>query len=333
MLLYHLYCSSTLIIRQEYLVADDHLKSSLPPVIMAAFSMLPHLLAAQIMAQNTLLAQSYTLLHDFCSEESFPEPPHEASQIISTWDAGFRPVKQEIETGLACVKGGKTVLQPMRLEEKPHGSVTGLNIRNGISAQRHPSTPRIEDRPHGSVTGMNIRNGVTAPRRSSNQASSLGAPSSPAISAVTDPPSPDDRENQRPRITSVPSQTSLSLATPNYSSSAITSPSPGDPSTHAPAGPRADYFTRDRQPSGSSLASIAAGKKKPPPPPPKRLPSTQGFWVTALYEFAGQGQGDLAFREGDRIKVVKKTDSTDDWWEGELKGVQGSFPANYCQPT
>ena len=84
------------------------------------------------------------------------------------------------------------------------------------------------------------------------------------------------------------------------------------------------------------MASIAAAKKKPPPPPPpkpKRLPSTQDHWVTAIYDFAGQGQGDLVFREGDKIRVVKKTDSTDDWWEGDLRGVQGSFPANYCQPV
>lgn len=77
------------------------------------------------------------------------------------------------------------------------------------------------------------------------------------------------------------------------------------------------------------MASIAASKKKPPPPPPqKRL---QEVWVVALYEFAGQGEGDLVFREGDRIRVVKKTESTDDWWEGELRGVKGSFPANYCR--
>jgi SH3 domain len=53
--------------------------------------------------------------------------------------------------------------------------------------------------------------------------------------------------------------------------------------------------------------------------------------VTALYDFGGQGEGDLVFKEGDRIKVIKKTESTDDWWQGELRGVRGSFPANYCQ--
>ena len=41
--------------------------------------------------------------------------------------------------------------------------------------------------------------------------------------------------------------------------------------------------------------------------------------------------GSVFFTEGYWIKVVKKTDSRDDWWTGELRGVQGSFPANYCQ--
>ena len=39
----------------------------------------------------------------------------------------------------------------------------------------------------------------------------------------------------------------------------------------------------------------------------------------------------VAVRAEDRIRVVKKTNSTDDWWEGELAGVQGYFPANYVE--
>ena len=250
------------------------------------------------MTQNTLLAHYYTTLHDYCDEERFPDPPPSASDIIASWDADFRPVKQQVESGIVCVATGKTVQKPMRLEEKGPS-----NVRNG-----NPSSN--SRRPSGNA---------------------LIALPSPAVSASSGEPSPD--ANVRPRISSIPSQTSLSLATPNYSTSSLLCPT-SDGSAHAPAGPRADYFGRDRLPSTSSLASIAAAKKKPPPPPPpKRLPSAQGVWVIALYDFVGEGQGDLSFREGDKIKVVKKTGSTDDWWEGDLRGVSGSFPANYCQPA
>ncbi|KAF8460326.1 hypothetical protein BDZ91DRAFT_739567 [Kalaharituber pfeilii] len=83
--------------------------------------------------------------------------------------------------------------------------------------------------------------------------------------------------------------------------------------------------------STGTTASAIAAKKKPPPPPPKPKPKKfdNAVYVTALYTFEGQAEGDLAFKEGDRIKVTKKTDSIDDWWEGELDGRKGEFPANY----
>ena len=75
---------------------------------------------------------------------------------------------------------------------------------------------------------------------------------------------------------------------------------------------------------------LGIGKKKPPPPP-KKKPSFQVQYVTALYDFDAMNIGDLSFKEGDRIKIVKKTASMQDWWDGELRGSQGAFPANYCQ--
>ena len=284
-------------ISQEYNVADDRLKSTLPPIITATYSLLPHLLAAQIVTQNALLSHYYTLLHSYCQEENFPSPPPPMGTVIQTWDTDFRPVQQEIETNIACVASGKGRRAPMKSEVSP------------------------------------LRNGYPHRRQLSGQLLGLKPPVSPSIDASPAPPSPDP--NTRPGILSIPSQTSLSLSTPNYTPSTLTSPSPSEfltPASHAPAGPRADYFSRDRLASTSSISSIASAKKKPPPPPPKRFPSAnQGVWVTALYDFNGQGDGDLVFREGDRIRVTKKTESTDDWWEGELRGVGGSFPANYCQ--
>ena len=66
-------------------------------------------------------------------------------------------------------------------------------------------------------------------------------------------------------------------------------------------------------PPSNSLASIAAGKKKPPPPPPKKknFGGAKDIWVKAIFAFEGQTVEDLSFDEGDQIRVIKKTNSTD----------------------
>jgi amphiphysin len=163
-------------------------------------------------------------------------------------------------------------------------------------------------------SNLRVFSGLTGRRTSPSNASSgsvspnpdarlMRIPSSNAI-AVSPPhasPSPDPSASYTPDFPSA-------RLTPSSSYSA-----------HSPAGPSADYFQR------------AATKKKPPPPPPKRIGSDLGLYAVALYSFDGQSAGDLSFKESDRIKVIKKTDSTDDWWEGELRGRKGSFPANYCK--
>ena len=67
-------------------------------------------------------------------------------------------------------------------------------------------------------------------------------------------------------------------------------------------------------------------KKPPPPPPLKPKPKPAVTYVVALYDFAAQADGDLDFKAGDRIEVVERTDSTEDWWTGKLNGRQGVFP-------
>lgn len=86
-----------------------------------------------------------------------------------------------------------------------------------------------------------------------------------------------------------------------------------------------------RTPSSSSLASVDVKKKKPPPPPPKPSISPKPEFVVAKYDFSGESEGDLVFATGSRIKVIKKTDSLEDWWEGEFNGKRGQFPRNYCE--
>jgi hypothetical protein len=49
----------------------------------------------------------------------------------------------------------------------------------------------------------------------------------------------------------------------------------------------------------------------------------------ALYEFPGPNQGDLPFQKGDVIHILRKIDHG--WWEGELRGKIGIFPANFVE--
>lgn len=90
-------------------------------------------------------------------------------------------------------------------------------------------------------------------------------------------------------------------------------------------------WTKSQQ--GMYLAQAAAAKKKPPPPPrPTPKATRHDEFVVAEYDFTG-GVGDLSFSTGDIIKVVRKTATDQDWWQGELHNVRGSFPANYCKPV
>jgi hypothetical protein len=60
-----------------------------------------------------------------------------------------------------------------------------------------------------------------------------------------------------------------------------------------------------------------------PPPPQQNLPKCQ-----ALYNYTAQENDELTLRKGDIITIVKEHP---DWWEGELNGRVGVFPANYVQ--
>lgn len=43
----------------------------------------------------------------------------------------------------------------------------------------------------------------------------------------------------------------------------------------------------------------------------------------ALFNFTGEQSGDLVFHKGDIITIVKKTDTQNDWWTGQLNNREG----------
>ncbi|KAL1305909.1 hypothetical protein AAFC00_004052 [Neodothiora populina] len=333
----------------EYHEADEHIKQVLPPLVDAVSRLLPYLLATQIMIQHSLIAQLYTAVYGFCQQQGMPVSPPELEDVVAEFSAEFDPLRNEVEGGLGLIANGKAVHQPMEFVDNKQGSLTGLGLRNALAEKRNgshgslprPSMPsflsrkeeaRVEEeeaptkptRPgRHSFTNSAVHDEEEAPPEKPPRPGSARHFALPSHAVSPSRMSPGGQYNQRPAASpSGHSDTSSPYLTPQGGSQRVSRPSGGS-----------DYFGGDRKPSpglSSSMASGIAAKKKPPPPvPAKRIHSSQGLTVTALYDFAGQNPGDLSFQEGDKIRIIKKTESTNDWWQGEIRGVTGAFPANY----
>jgi len=62
------------------------------------------------------------------------------------------------------------------------------------------------------------------------------------------------------------------------------------------------------------------------------LDPTEGVGrAIALHDFDAVEPNDLSFSKGDIIVVVKKTERTNDWWQGRVGTREGNFPANYVE--
>ncbi|KAI0434799.1 hypothetical protein F5Y09DRAFT_188903 [Xylaria sp. FL1042] len=309
---------------EDFHAADAHLRETLPPIVAAAFNIVPLLISSVVTLQNRFLGLYYTALHTYCEKHGFPSPPPPMDEVIAAWSAGYEPVKREFES-ITCIATGKAVRQPMKLPDDPCFQDRG---RPGS-----PSTPTLKANGfRRSSSGLASTSGSIVPPRPNRIPSTTSLSSHPSP-VLTPRPSAGNNYVISNNLTPTDFTTASRLGqqlTPAVSPNSMR--------------PRSDYFDK-RPPSTASTttstpsintttssASSVPPKKKPPPPPPKRAVSKHlDEFVVAQYAFSGQGKGDLSFREGDRIKIVKKTDTLDDWWVGELGGVEGSFPANYCK--
>ena len=267
-----------------------------------------------------------------------PAPALES--VVSDWDSAFTPLRHEVESGLEMLASGKAVHQPMELPDKKQGTVTGLGLRNAF-ADRRKSSQGSGTFTRPSVPSFFNRGGKQQQQQQHHEEedSPPTRPARPSVGGYSPHSHIDDDEAPPAKPPRPDSSSPSKLRIPSSSRLTSAGSSPASPhmtplsnnTTPSRASGSGDYFSRDGKPTASSMASSVAAKKKPPPPPAKRLPSAQGQFVTALYDFVGQNPGDLSFNEGDKIRVTKKTASTNDWWEGEVSGVKGSFPANYVE--
>jgi myosin-1 len=70
----------------------------------------------------------------------------------------------------------------------------------------------------------------------------------------------------------------------------------------------------------------STGRSLPQPNPPPS--NAQKPKCKALYNYTSQENDELTIRKGDVITIIKEHP---DWWEGELNGTVGVFPANYVE--
>lgn len=88
---------------------------------------------------------------------------------------------------------------------------------------------------------------------------------------------------------------------------------------------------------GSELPTSTSTAKKAPPPTRPKPKFTAANHVTgpnqavAKFTFEAAQPGDLSFKRGDVITIVKRTDKESDWWTGRIGEREGIFPSNYVQ--
>lgn len=314
----------------------------MPPIVTSAFKIIPHLLAAICLIQNRLLGMYYTALHQYCEDNDFPSPPPPMEDVIAKWAANYKPAQKEFES-VGCIARGRAIYQALHIADDPGAH----NRKSPVSPMASDGRRSVSGLISSGSNGTNDGPGPMPPRP--NRIASTS--SIPSQAASIDPPSPQaglrNPSFSKPSYTasnsSLLAPTDFTTASNMYGSSPVPSPnslrSRTDYFSNASARPStASTAASSTSPSLSKAVSPGGGpggglavKKKPPPPPPKRRAMAAEEFVVAQFAFSGQGAGDLSFSEGDRIRIVKKTDTDQDWWVGELAGVKGSFPANYCK--
>jgi hypothetical protein len=290
---------------QAFHAADEAMRANLPGLIQAIYALAPRLVHALCMVQNTLLGHYYTALHDFCQQYGYLIPTPEWRQVQAEFDDVFGTAKRDTES-ISTLQRGKAVNQAFYSRSDSQQTRT-VSHRNGLTPVR--SNGRLP--PPVPTQGMSVTppplDLSTRPARTVSN-TSYGRPSPP------------------------PSTASFHTAATDYFVPPGSAGATTRRTSSQPASPYLGSGGSVASAAVSAAASIASKKKPPPPPPPKRKTSAQQQdYVIAQYDFAGEGVGDLSFREGDKILVVQRTVSQNDWWEGECRGMRGSFPANYCK--
>lgn len=130
----------------------------------------------------------------------------------------------------------------------------------------------------------------------------------------------DDVYDRQPSSAGAPSRTYSSRANPNETFDTLERRSRGNSMAYGD-----DYSYSDRPRPG-----------RPTAPKPVFTPQKTGALgpnqARAKFTFDAEAKGDLGFKKGDVITILKRTQNETDWWTGQLDGKTGIFP-RYANPA
>lgn len=98
---------------------------------------------------------------------------------------------------------------------------------------------------------------------------------------------------------------------------------------------RSNTYGSDRV---SAYANFGSEKKQPPGRPTAPKPmfganktggSAGPDQAVAKFTFDADQPGDLGFKKGEVITIIKRTENATDWWTGRIGDREGIFPSNY----
>ncbi|KAI9295990.1 DUF500-domain-containing protein [Neoconidiobolus thromboides FSU 785] len=201
---------------------------------------------------------------------------------------------------------------------KSKGLFAGISIEGSVIVERKDANSKFYGRP---VRAKELLSGkIQAPGQASVLYQALNSRAAAVPSAMES--RYDDNETTLSHSGSVSSRYTK---TSTYGRSTLSEAN----STYGRSNPT-EKETSDPVPSYTPGGfKLPTNEKRAPPPVPNR-PGRKETAV-ALYDYHSDQAQDLSFNRGDVITIIKKTESQNDWWKGELHGKQGDFPANYVE--
>lgn len=286
---------------------DEKVKRFVPRVLNSMSEFLNPLTSILYLSELKILQIMKTHLYSFAQAQGLAysgvEPPAYV-EVVEDWESRFLTIQPQAEEAIQTIRNGKTIKAPMNRPSKTTSQKAKNMLGKSYEQTSGLANKAYQRAKHPTVSQIQFSSPSQGMFRSEADIMISAATTSAAVSSIT----------------TRSSSSSKGLTSP------ITSPTPGIPDDIMKSRVRAWSSSSARALSPVSMRSSQTSYSIP-------AKSENDEYAVALWTFSGDEPGDVAFRVGDRIRVLDHGDETDDkWWFGETEdGRLGLFPFNYVK--